>query len=148
MNRLGLLLPFVILAVVGFGSSALGADSAAPPELTQFDIARADITVEGDVTNLADSAIVAGGVTPAEAVLTARSQVDLGVGPITVLRGEASQFAEEEPRPVLIVVAAGGTFPLDGPPDGPVSGTQRSARITGIIVDAATGEFLRGFMFS
>jgi hypothetical protein len=65
-----------------------------------------------------------------------------------VLLGEASQFAEEAPRPVLIVVASGGTFQFDGPPDGPVSGIQRTARVTGIIIDASTGEFLRGFMFN
>lgn len=60
-----------------------------------------------------------------------------------VLMARASVFADEKPRDVVVILVPGGTFPFDGPPGAEAPST---ARFTGIVIDAATGEFLRGFM--
>ena len=146
MNRKMMLALLLVLGIVGLASTAHGAQSQSRPQLSPFAIARAEITVVGDVTELQDSSIMSGGISAADAVRAARGQVSLGSGPITVLRGEAAQFVDSEVKPVFIVVAAGGAIPFDGPPGTDV--LRQPVRVTGVIVDAATGEFLRGFMFT
>jgi hypothetical protein len=53
---------------------------------------------------------------------------------------------DEDPQAVIVIVTPGGSIPVDGPVGNPYAGKMLPARITGIILDAKTGAFLRGFM--
>ncbi len=131
------LLFFVVTAEAG---------SAGPPVLTEYDVEHAGLTNLADVTDNPSGRAVASGITVAEAIRIAREFGGIPDVPARVVRAEGAQFAEEAARPVYVVIVAGGTFPFDGPMDGPVSGKVRTARLTGILINATTGEFLRGFM--
>lgn len=77
----------------------------------------------------------------AQAIAISATEVTLGTD-YQVYSGTASRSPNAAPQPVWIVTTPGGTLPFDGP-----MGAQMSApALTGVIVDATTGEIWSGFM--
>jgi hypothetical protein len=77
-----------------------------------------------------------------QAIAAAEAQLGSLDQSVQVLRGRASKYMDDEIREVWIVVVDGGVSPFGGPPGAePVR-----YDLTGVIIDAKSGEFLRGFM--
>jgi hypothetical protein len=138
----------VLLAVpaILIVATASAASVPRPPVLTLDDALNASLEDVRDVTASPTTRMQASGITAAEAVGLANREWPATDQVATVLTARAAQFPGEAMRPVFVVVRSGGVFPFDGPPDGPVSGERRIARVTGLLIDAETGEFLRGFL--
>jgi hypothetical protein len=62
-----------------------------------------------------------------------------------VYLARASKLADDPQRDVFVVVTPGGEIPFDGPIG---ESTTKTARVTGVVIDAKTGEFMWGFMRS
>jgi hypothetical protein len=134
------------------GAAAAAQPAAAQPgtastgnaTLTAEDMNAFGIKTVTDVTSGAESAQAANAATAinrAQAIAIAATEIDLGTG-YRVYRGTASRSPNGAPQPAWIVTTRGGTPPFDGP-----TGAQMSApALTGVIVDAATGEIWSGFM--
>lgn len=109
-------------------------------ELTQFRLVDArDVTTASITEQL--------GVGREEAEAKARDEIGsvtaVGDAIPRVLRARASRFVLEPAREVWVVIFSGGTSPFDGPPGAP---ELPPYEVTGVIIDAETGEFIRGFM--
>ena len=91
-------------------------------------------------------AAVSGGISAVEALGVADEAIGIEGRPTQSYRARAAQFFDDRLRTVFVVVVAGGTMPFDGPVSGPLTGRMRVAPVTGVIIDAETGEFLRGLM--
>jgi phage shock protein PspC (stress-responsive transcriptional regulator) len=143
-----LILMRLALAVLAFSASALVARAVVEASATSSQV---PLLTAGELEYLRISSPPASSlleqdswVSNEQAVATARDIV--GDLPIEgVVTGIAAQYEDSSDyaRPVFVVVFAGGQVPIDAPDEagGPVV-----ARLTGIVVDASTGEFLRGFM--
>ena len=135
-----------LLALLPHPNDSLLALADARAKLTGLDAERAEIF---DVTEVdANSDFPAAGQTVSP--VDARESATVVVGDTAlggrVYSGLAAQHFGEGRREVLVVVIDGGTMPFGGPVGEEL--TDRAARVTGLIIDAKTGEFLRGFMFS
>ena len=87
-----------------------------------------------------------GGVSPADAVAIASDLAPIDPVTARTYEATAARYIGGDERPVIVVVAPGGSIPLSGPVGSEFADSMVPARITGIILDAETGEFLRGFM--
>lgn len=129
-------------------TTALGAGSTAAPSLTAYDFLHGGLVNPAEVAQkepgFDSTRLLVGGVTVSQAVEAARTEGGPPSAAARLYSAKAARFSGEPMRDVYVVVFAGGTFPFDGPEG--VTATDRSARITAFIVDATTGEFLRGFM--
>ena len=141
--RIALLFAFVALvglAFVGLGPAA----TAAPPTLTAADLASFHISDPVDVTVLADKDLPTAAFSRAKAIAAARAEVGEKLPQTVVLHARAPRFLDEPDRSVWVVLFAGGVVPFDGPDGG--AGVSSNGRITGVIIDDTTGEFLSGFI--
>lgn len=124
------------------GISAVGAPDTLRPSLTGEELVAVRLQDVIDVTSQSRISS-AGGV---ESRIAA-SVVDV-LGPETSewtwLAATASQFVDDRPRAVVVVLVRGGLVPFDGPAG---RDYDPSASVAGMVFDAETGEFLRGFMF-
>jgi hypothetical protein len=135
------------MAVFGGAANVL-ASPALPPALTTADLARFHITSAVDVTSVADTQIsaAAGAVAPAisraDALAVAQDEAGSKDGNVRVLLAQAPLYPNQPDQPTWVFLFNGGVSPFDGP-DGapPVTFSE-----TGVLVDATTGEFMRGFM--
>jgi hypothetical protein len=75
-----------------------------------------------------------------EIVAAAASQLGRSDAPAEVLRGLVRQYADSQPQTAYIVIYTGGDAEGAGP-----NGTVITPRLTGVVIDDQTGEFLRGF---
>lgn len=137
-----------MLAMVGSGLLCVAATAAATPEfgLNAYDIAHADLNVVVEVAEGDMQALGSGGLSRADAIGIASDFAPIDPGAARTYRAIAAQYFDRNTQAVIVVITPGGTIPLDGPVDGPYAGKSIPARITGVILDAKTGAFLRGFM--
>lgn len=128
----------VLYPRVNLGSTAVA------PMLTTEELGTLKITDATDVTLVSDSALAPAPVTRADAIATAAREIGGVAGEVRVIRAMAPRYFDDAPRDVWVILYPGGTPPFDGPSG--FSGAPKQARVTGVIVDAQTGEVLRGFM--
>lgn len=135
------------LIVVGiiYATASQATAQQVPPTLSDYDVLHAGLIITDDLTNAPTRRLAIGGISGDQAVVVAKQVVEIE-SPVRVLGGFASQFSGGESRSVFVVVVGGGTFPFSGPAEDAVDRVGRTGRVTGIIVDAVTGEFLRGFI--
>jgi hypothetical protein len=112
--------------------------------LTSDELPLLGITTATDVTGKS-SAALANGQWPLslDGALKAAAVVSEVTSASHAYQALASVSPSSAPVPVWIVTTPGGIAPFDGPPDGPVVA---APRLSGVILDATTGEYLRGFM--
>jgi len=121
------------------GRAAAAPEAALP--LTSAELAAARIQLQPP----SSLAITKSVLSDSEAIAVGNATVP-GLVVMGTLRAYASQYedASDPVRAVVVVLYSGGHIPRDPAPgegDGPFL-----ARVTGIVVDAGTGEFMRGFM--
>jgi len=137
--RIGLAAVFVAALLV----VAVQLNAAPDLSMTDLDLQRVGLSDAKDVS--ADTTLSAG---DAKAVSMARDYA-------TQYFGSAPQYsrvylatdtlpADGAGTPVVVIVVPGGTIPFDGPVGGPTFAPL--AHKMGLVLDAATGAFLRGFM--
>jgi len=122
------------------GVSSIAPDAnamLAPEDMPVFGIATAV-----DVTETPDTALPQTSVGRALALAAAQREIGVGAG-TRVYSGTASRFPGNPVQAVWIVTTPGGVAPSDGPLGGP---GVPPVRLSGVIVDAATGEIWSGFM--
>lgn len=141
MQRLTVLVLALLATLAGAGLVA--AQEPGPPDLTAYDALNSRVTDLADVTDEQSTALRSSDLSVGDAIQAARA-VGAPERAARVFRGKASQYMDSATRDVYLVLVSGGTFPFDGPVG--VEPPDRNARVTGYIIDAATGEFLRGFM--
>jgi hypothetical protein len=140
--NLGLTL-FLAVGLVPVAVLSAGSNTAQLTDLTPI-VPRFAELAELDASS--DQPISALAVSPIDARTAATSILGEAASNGRVYSGLAAQYFGESPRDVLVVVVTGGTVPFGGPAG--EGFTDGAARVTGVITDAETGEFLRGFMFS
>lgn len=97
-----------------------------------------------DVTGIALSAIQSSEWSLTEAAALKAAAGEIFVTPESrAYLARVSRTPGASKEPVWIITTPGGTLPFDGPVGGPVVG---APRLTGVILDAKTGEFWRGFV--
>jgi hypothetical protein len=96
------------------------------------------------VTQLSSDQIAPSAVSRETAIDLARKEFDGTTEAYRVYRATSRQYLNSPDRDVWVVVFPGGQSPFDGPM-GATNG-HTTMTLTGIIIDAESGEFLRGFM--
>lgn len=131
-----------LLLIIAAGSASALAGPGAPPPLTSAELDRYWITSATDVTSSEPAASQAAAISKEKAIGLAQDEIGTTDDNVRVLFGQAAQYPGQTESAVWIVLFNGGVAPFDGP-DGapPVTYT-----VTGVLIDATTGDFLRGFM--
>jgi hypothetical protein len=127
-------------------ASAPSQEPWAPPSavLSNNDMTDFGIVSASDVTrqNLAAGAKPGWLLSEADALSAAKQEIDVS-GESRVYQAVVIPAPGKPAQQAWIVTTPGGVPPFDGPAGAPpVAG----ARLTGVVLDATTGEFLRGFM--
>jgi hypothetical protein len=144
----GLVLVLILLGIAStpqpdtrtaLAGSTTAADALAPDDLAALHISGAS------ALGLSTSSVPGTQVSPETAIAVAANRVGRSDPPSGLLLAQAPRYVDEPSRQVYIVLYPGGQVPGGGPSPG--IGTV-TARITGVIVDAQTGEVLRWFMIS
>lgn len=140
--KLRLVIPVIIMTIVLAVAGHAAGEPLSPP-LNSYDIERAALF---DVSRVEAGSADFGStsMTVERAISVADAEIGLGARVPFVYRGEAARFVDEPLRPVFVVTVHGGVVPNTGPVG--EAREPRTVRITGIIVDAESGEFMRGFM--
>jgi hypothetical protein len=108
-------------------------------DMTDFAIVSAtDVTRQ----NLAAGAKPGWALSEADALSAAKQEIDVTAGSL-VYQAVIVPFPGKPALQAWIVTTPGGVLPFDGPEGAPPVAL---ARLTGVILDATTGEFIRGFM--
>ena len=131
----GCLALFVLAGIVS--SSPVNVPMLTGPELQVLAIGDAV-----DVTTTPDTALPAVAVSRTQAISVAAVEVGQPGAQVRVLRGSTPPLPGQPNRPAWIILFDGAVAPFDGPPGAPTP----SFRVTGVIVDAQSGDFLSGFM--
>lgn len=97
-----------------------------------------------DVTSVASDQIMPAATSREAALGTAQMIFDKPNASYRIYRAISRKFVTSEDRDVWVVVFEGGN-PLFAGPERP-NAAPSVVRLTGLIIDAQTGEFLRGFM--
>jgi len=131
-----------VVLSVAVGLFALVTRPASGAAGPQIDLVSERIHDAVDVTS-------AGATTPSGAAISvnraiALAQAQFSATPRAVYLATGTQYPNSPERMVFVVIFDGGISPFDGPPEADASPTHY--RVTGVILDATTGEFLRGFM--
>jgi hypothetical protein len=108
------------------------------------DLTRYWISSASEVTESTAGALVAEPISRDQAVAAAQAELGTADANVRVFLGQAPLYPGQANRAVWIVLFMGGTSPLDGPSGAPEPAA--SFGETGVLIDATTGEFLRGFM--
>jgi hypothetical protein len=136
------------LALIGIGLSlavvTTVSGASQPPALAPADLPNLGITSASDVTDALAGDVQQTPVDRAGAIAAAEDEVGKTDPNVRVLQGRALVSPKEPDRQVWIVLFAGGVSPFDGPAGGNMGPITFS--VTGVIIDAQTGEFIRGFM--
>lgn len=133
----------VIPVALFVGAAAVAVAAAPEPDLTpNFPLAR--ITRPLDVTSLAADRIAPASTTREVALERARDVVDMPDARFRVFRAVSRKYENSADRDVWVIVFEGGRAVFGGPRRAVVE--EPVVKLTGIIIDANTGEFLRGFM--
>lgn len=131
----------VVASISALAMMAYSGGGVTPVKPPLLDSTRANtLGIELDVDGYA---VEGSTVTRDAAVEVARSVHALSER-VEVYHGRAWRYQGELMRSVWIVVTDGGRSPSWGPP----GGEPLNSAITGVIVDDATGEFVRGFLTS
>jgi hypothetical protein len=130
-----------------FGAPALDSRGA----LSASDIRNARLDT---VTEIRDPSVrlLSVGVTAADALEAAANAVGRKPEEGRAYSAIAAKYFDDDARSVYVIVFSGGLMPVTRPASEndiqTESLSQRIARITGVVIDAGTGEFLRGFMYA
>ena len=138
----------VALLVAAMGATAHATPNLPPSmtarELSVFMVEQAIEIADPSSDTIATAAKGTCPLTPAAAVEIARAETGrIGADdPVRVYRADAHPIVSLPLRPVFVILFVGGEAPQGGP-----SGARRVAvEVTGVIVDACSGEFLSMFM--
>jgi hypothetical protein len=134
----------VTAAVLLLGAASAVVTAVSPePDLTP-DFSLELMSQPLDVTNLPSGQMRPAATSRESALAIAQAFVDDSSARFRIYRATSRQFAHSEDRDVWVVVFEGGTPFFDGP-DRP-NASPSVVKLTGLIIDAQTGDLLRGFM--
>jgi hypothetical protein len=127
--------PLAAASLASGASATLSGD-----DLHRFGIVTAvEVTATTDATTSSATASLISG---SQARMVASTEIAIGANS-RIYRGTATRTTNGPAQPVWIVTVPGGTLPFDGPVGAPAVA---HARLTGVIIDATSGEVWSGFM--
>jgi hypothetical protein len=134
-------IPLIAIALAFAGLAR--ATGPSTPSITDEDLAVFGVYEVVDVTSATPP--VKATLTKSVAVANAREELGVTDSNVRVLFGLVQESVDGRRKPAWIVVFAGGVLPFDGPP-GTDTTLLSATRVTGVIVDDATGTVLGGFI--